>query len=228
MAALYRGPKRGYTLSDSDRLVLAASLWGEAGSNLSEKDAGAVAWAMMMRFQLMNMQWLQSGWPFGKFIRAFSQPVNPRWIDPYGVKCTAHPDHCTPSRIAKRKKYQAYLDNYPTADGWARLSYAAPKPAQYAEAFQNGDLDNPFSEPIYDFAACWLTKKQALGGSRPSPGLDIDGNCFLRYQDLSKSDKEAVVAGRVYTGIAAHTIGVGYIAFGAIATAAAWAWGRWS
>jgi hypothetical protein len=228
MPALYRGPKRGYTMSDIDRLVLAASLWGEAGSHPTKQDAAAVAWSMMMRFQLMNMAWLQGGWPFGKFIRSFSQPVNPRWLDPDGAKCQAHPDHCTALRLARRAKLQDYLDNYSTAAGWERIQYAAPIPAKYADAFYEGKLPNPFSEPVYDFAACWLTKKQAASGSRPSPGIDIDGNCFLRYQDLSKSDKERVVAGRVYTGVAAHSLGGLYLAVGIVGTAAAWAWGRWS
>lgn len=200
MAALYRGPLRGYRLNNRDRIVLGASLRGEAGANPSAEDAGAVAWSMMMRFQLMKMKWVQGNWDFGRFIQAFSQPVNPAWADPTGFFCKKHPASCTASRLARRKKLIGFID----AGNWEAFKAYAPAPAKFAQMFVDGELPNPFHEPIYDFAACSLTQKQTSKGSRPSAGINIGGNCFLRYQDLSTSERKYVVPGEVYVGAKAH------------------------
>jgi hypothetical protein len=111
-------------------------------------------------------------------------------------------------------------------DGWDRLQFSAPLPAKYAQKFQDGTLSNPFSEPVYDFAACFLTEKQTASGHRPGPGINIGGNCFLTYKDLNKSEKSFVIEGEVTTGAAAHKEGIGYLVFGAIAVAAIWVWSK--
>ena len=54
MPALYRGPKRGYELTEADTQMLAKSLWGENNEEMTEEAAGAVAWAMMNRFLLID------------------------------------------------------------------------------------------------------------------------------------------------------------------------------
>jgi len=225
MPALYRGPKRGYTLTDYDRLVLAASLWGEAGSSPDEKEAAAVAWAMLDRFLLFNSRWVSEGWDFARFIRAFSQPVNPTWAYPDEARMAKHPEACTPDKLARRRKLQGYLDGS-VHDGWARILMDAPIPAKYALAFAEGELADPFPEPIYDFAACSLTAKQKASGSRPGSGINIGGNCFLTYNDLNTKERERVIVGRVQSGVAAYASGAVFAVLGLIGATAAWAWGR--
>jgi len=224
MPALYRGPKLGYKLSEWDRQVLAASIWGEAGETPGEEEAAAVCWGLMMRFQLVDSIWRSSGWPFAKFIQAFSQPVNPSWLDPTGAKCTQHPNSCTPTLLARRKMIQAYLA---TESGWEGLKSKVPKCTQFAERFYEGDLPNPFHDPVYDFAACSLTKKQMASGHRPGYGINIGGSCFLPYSDLNSKEKAKVIPGRVVTGVAAHALGGAYVIVGVVGAAAAWAWARW-
>jgi hypothetical protein len=227
MATLYRGPKRGYKLTEEDRTILAAAIWGEAGPNPSEAEAAANCWGLMMRFMLVDRIWLKSGWTFGKFIRAFSQPTNPLWLDPNGKKCLQSPARCTPSQIARRQMIQAYLEPAMTTDdGWAGLSVKVPLATQFAQRFVDGDLDNPFPEPVYDFAACFLTQKHKDIGIRPGVGLNIDNQCFLTYSDLNAEEKSDVIPGRVHSGAAAHASALTYLAIGTAAGAAAWIWAR--
>ena len=216
MPALYRGPKKGYRLSKIDRLILAVSIWGEAGEGADAIDAGAVAWAMMDRYMLFNLRWVKGNWPFGRFIRSFSQPVNPEWLDPSGNKCTRNPASCTASHIKRRKKFQGFLDNYSTDAGWARVLGAAPNSAKYAQMFYDGKLDNPFFDQIYDFGSCNLTKSQVAKGIRPSHGLNLGDNCFLRYHDLNEEERKSVIPGDVYVGLRAHISAVWPIIVGAV------------
>ena len=226
MPALYRGPKKGYKLTLDDRLALAASIWGETGPNPSEVEAASICWGLMMRYMLMNMRWMQEGWNFRRFIRSFSQPVNPLWLDPDGAKCLKYPEYCTPSHLARRAQIQHYLDDMSTEDGWAKLSVNFPLPVKYADMFYEGKLANPFPVPVYDFAACFLTKKQMSSGSRPGYGIDIGGSCFLTYNDLRQSERELVIEGRVTTGVVAHASAITYLALGAVGATAAWFWAR--
>lgn len=179
MAAIYRGPTKGYKLTQEDTEWLARSLWGECkgGGNPTERDAAAVAWAMIQRFMLMRMKWQWERWTFAGFIRAFSQPVNPRWLpDAPDSLCPAHPQQCGAGPVSKRRKIQSST--------WAEVP---AKCREFAEKFRDGQLASPFGEPIYDFAGCGVTSK----------GLNIGGNCFYRYADLSAADKTNVIPGTV-------------------------------
>lgn len=178
MGAIYRGPTRGYELTDTDVLWLARGFVGEAGS-VTREEAGALFHCWMDRFLLLNMVWLKNKWPFYKFLQSHSQPINPLWTDPNGAKCTKYPKYCTDAHISRRKRIQSLTIKQLTDQG----AY------QFAKAAQQGDLQRAISEPTYDFAACSLTRKQG----RPNEGINLGGNCFLPYSSLKDNEKQAVI-----------------------------------
>jgi hypothetical protein len=225
MAALYRGPTKGYKLTDYDKLVLTLSIWGEESKSPSRLEASAVCWGLIDRYLLLRMRWLTEGWSFGKFIRNFSQPVKEAWADPNSTYCHNHPKECTADKIARRREIQSYL-GYSLFDGLQRVKRDVPVAYSYAQQFQDGKLSNPFSEPVYDFAACTLTSAQAARGSRPGSGINIGGACYLRLSDLGKADRDLVVPGRVYSGLGAHFSVFGTLLTGLVGGIVAFLWSR--
>jgi len=182
-AAIYRGPTKGYSLTDSDVLWLARAFVGEAGKDVTEREASALFYCWMDRFLLVNAKWLQSGWSFEQLLRAHSQPINPKWIDPSDTLCQKYPNQCTPSAIARRQYISTLsIDKLKKMGVW-----------NYAIKAQQGDLERVIEEPTYDFAACSLTAKQ----NRPNKGINIGGNCFLVYSSLKASEKKQVLEGHV-------------------------------
>lgn len=153
--------QRSYILSDEDIEWLARALWGECGAVPTKKEAGAVAWTMFLRF----FRWPGSRWSsFQKLIRAFSQPVNPLWIDPDGGKCLTYPQYCTPTHIARRRKI--------TYTPWLEVPFSCKN---FAWMFAAGFLDSPLSQDYVDFASTPKAVKY---------GYPIDGNYFLTVQNL--------------------------------------------
>lgn len=144
-------PARSYALGTEDVIWLAKSLWGECDSR-SERECGAVAWTMLQRWMRWgNADVRASYWPtFKHFVRAFSEPVNPRKLD-----------QGEPAVRARRAKIQGA--------SWAEIPASA---RNYAVAFAEGKLPNPVPAAV-DFAANWLVSKQG------KTGLTIGGNTFL-------------------------------------------------
>lgn len=211
--AIFRGPKRGYTLDDTDVLWLARAMVGEAGEDVTEQEAAALAYCWMDRLHLVNAIWSQTGWSLAALIRAHSQPVSPLWTDPDGDKCRAHPEACTAAHIARREKIQGLTVEYLQGLGVYQL----------AERFAAGDLSRTIAEPTYDFAACSLTAKQG----RPCPGTNIGGNCFLTYACLKPGEKDDVIPGDVTVerSVGGQVLLGGLLVLGGIALAsAAWVW----
>ena len=217
-AAIYRGPTRGYTLTNDDVEWLARSLWKESGST---EGRIAAAWGMMHRFLLVRGKWFgspQAGtkpWTFRQFIRAFSQPVNPDWLET-GVKCSPGSQYygtwrCSPERLANRKAAQT--TPYPQIPS---------EPRRIAEGFAEGKIKDPFrhSGPVYDWAACSET------GGR---GISVGNNCFLRLDDLKPSawERGAIIPGSVRLDQSAGSI-MGYTVAGAVAVMLGYgAWSIW-
>lgn len=208
MAVIYRGPNRGYTLTDEDVLWLARAFVGEAGEDCSEQEAAYLFWCWMQRFMLVKAAWNSESWSFTDLVRAHSQPVNPLWAVAGQGKCVSHPDYCTSDKIARRAKVSGYSVSELSGFGVY----------QYALKAQSGDLPNPESQPIYDFAACSLIAKQG----RPCTGINVGNNCFLTYECLKDSEKKNITPGSVELGTSSTKIGVVIlgILFG---TAVAWA-----
>jgi hypothetical protein len=190
--------------------MLAKSLWGENGKEMTEEEAGAIAWSMMNRFLLVDYRWQKAGWSFERFITEFSQPVNPDWLDPSGALCQRWPEHCTPAKISRRRTIQVA--------SWKTVQRVSPDGVKYAQAFQEGDLPNPFPEPVYDFAAASVVVRQ----NRPGPGINIGGNVFIRYEDLKPEELKYVIPGEVHTGAAAYKAAWAAVAFAALGAGSAW------
>lgn len=180
MAAIYRGPERGYTLDYADVLWLARGLVGEGGENISRTTAAWHAWSWLERL-LLDTRF--RSWSYGKMVENHSQALSPLWLDPDSAKCKQFPDDCKGTRLARRERMRSLSESQLRGYGvW-----------QLAEEFQAGTLDCPYSEPMYDFAACSLTRKQ----SRPCAGVEQAGQCFLPYRCLKSGEKATVIPGTV-------------------------------
>lgn len=89
---------RSKVITQEDCLWLARALTGEAGDDA--QDAHACASVLLRR-------WAQRGGAsFTLHIRAFSQPVNPRWAAG-GDLARANPSHATPEQLERRARTSA-------------------------------------------------------------------------------------------------------------------------
>jgi len=164
--ATFKSSRASYRLEDEDIDVLARALWGECGEAPSYKHCGAVAWTMLRRWMLWPRGVGLQQWPtFRAFIRAFSQPVNPKWSSADTDACKRNPDVCTPAKLERRRRIQ-------------RADYnAIPEiPRLAAEAFAIGLLDDPIADTV-DFSATSLVRKRGW------PFTELDGNAFVRRAD---------------------------------------------
>lgn len=179
MPANYKGPTRGYTLTDDDILWLARGFVGEAGEAAgacSREEARWLFWTWMNRFLLMP----NAAWSKGKFsdlIRAHSQALSPLWDEPSDPKCLQYPDRCGPAEIARRARIRSKTKAQLEAAGvW-----------QFAVDAQDGSLSRPMgAAKVYDFEACFQTKK----------GVNVGGNCFYRFDELPAWQKPLVATGQ--------------------------------
>jgi hypothetical protein len=182
-AAIYRGPTRGYTLTDDDVMWLARAFVGECGEDCTRKEAEYHFYCWLDRFLLMRGRWLAEGWSFEQLLRAHSQPINPLWATAGANKCLQHDpdgvDECSPQRIARR----AQIRNMTVG----RLSSLGVY--QYALDAQAGKLKRRYAAPLYDFAARGLVEKQ----NRPCFGVLVGGQRFLPYECLTASDQKMVL-----------------------------------
>jgi len=202
--AIFRGPKRSYTFTDTDVEWLARSMWGEAST---EAGRIAVAWSHINRFLLIKYKWFTEGWDFVAYVQAHSMPINPLWrrdgkfCRPGGQYC-GNNTFCSADQLAKRDKYQT------TAVPAAIM--------QLAEDFAAGKHPSPFSEPTYDFAADWLVKTQ----KRPCIGIVVGGNAHLTFGCLKPDEQDDVIPGEVSVeGLRGKTIWNGLLAVWGIVTA---------
>jgi hypothetical protein len=100
MKVWFVGPKRVYTLTEEDKLWLARACAGECGEKFDGPDCyAAVCWSMMNRYLLATVQ---DNWQtFTQLLRAFCQPINPKWARG-GAKCpTESYDKSDPCYVGK-------------------------------------------------------------------------------------------------------------------------------
>lgn len=115
-----------YELTSND-LDWASRMNGEEGGN-----AAANLWTMAQRFAM-----LRPGGSFASFIRAYSQPINPKWLAS-GEFCRAGgryagTDPCDVRRLERRAHAQNQNTRYPAerayVELWARGGVPNPVPA---------------------------------------------------------------------------------------------------
>jgi hypothetical protein len=211
MGAIYRGPKRGYVMTDDDVLWLARALGGEAGTDITETEAAWHFWCWMDRFHL----WKYSDTHFKEFwdlIRHHSKAVNDDWMHPGEKRCADVPADCKPDKI----KYREYWCSQSPAQLQKSGLWALAKKAQ------DGKLDRPTGEPILDFAACWLVAKQGRPCTGYAVGPKGEEQCFLSKTCLKKDELAAILDGdvRVEWGVEK----IGWTAVGLLfATGVGWA-----
>lgn len=179
MPGIYQHGETTYKLTETDIDTLARALWGEAGGEAPTDHYAAVSWTMIQRWLRWPGGNALDRWPsFSAFIKAFSQPVNPRWARG-GDLAAKHPDYATPEMLARRDKIQ----NTP----WAQIP---PAPRLAAQLFAEGKLKNPVPEAV-DFAADSLAKKKGLTGE------SLGGNTFVSADgsDMGGWSDELVTVG---------------------------------
>jgi hypothetical protein len=208
MPAIYRGPKKSYSLTGDDVLWLARAFVGEFEGHQTRKNACVHFWCWMDRFLLVQGKWMTTGMEFWEFLRSHSQAINPIWMKPGEEKCagkTTGP--CDQASIARRHRMCALQpEDMKKAYAWA------------LEA-QEGKLEQVSSEVYYDFAACANIKKYQ--SYRPCPGDNFDGQCFLPWDCLTDSERKKILPGRVELGTQLTTVGIG---LGGVLFAAAVGW----
>lgn len=201
MSATYKGPTgKTFQLSDSDTEWLARSIRGECGSTPTRDEAAAVCWALMNRFMLVRG--FESWHSFTDLVRAFSQPVNPKWFAD-GEFCTAGGKYAgRPECDSKKTAWRYQLSHTPISSLGAS--------AKFAREFQAGTLAPPGtflclerSRPT-NWGATWL-KKVRDGALVPLAvampwGVALAGNYF--FEDPNLIAGEVTVNGKAYSSFA--------------------------
>lgn len=184
MAAVYRGYKKGYALTDTDVLWLARAFVGEFEGNQTRRNAAVHFWCWMQRFLFVNGIWMKRGDDFWEFLRAHSQAINLIWMTAGEKKCAnSSTGACSPESIKRRHRICAL------GPGDMKKAYA------WALEAQAGTLEHEPSKVYYNFAACSAIKKNQKW--RPCPGDDFDGQCFLGYECLSENEHKSIYPGEV-------------------------------
>lgn len=136
-----------YYLTDDDLLWLARAVWGESGEH--ERDGAAVAWAMAQNHALLVGRSRPRFSTFGALLRAYCQPINPRFATPTSSGCIERPSHCTERLLARRRM----ITNAP----WSRIPQSV---RDLVASFSRGTLENPVPG-MTDWAAMnWQSRSQ--------------------------------------------------------------------
>jgi hypothetical protein len=186
-------------IDPDDALWAARMIHGETGGSATAEDAKAMLWSMAQR-----SYWSPSWRPksLGDLIRAYSQPINPRWTRT-GKYCKKYyaedyegevPDNCSESRLKRRDQYRGIA--------WSAIDATA---RDAVVQFGAGTLDNPVPGAVGWFAK-GLWKKREQSGKNAEEHMvfqsEIEKNVYF-YADgpgaaldtRSWTASEVVVAG---------------------------------
>jgi hypothetical protein len=188
MVATYSTPTRDYELSDEDVLWLARAMVGEGGEGvgrITREEAGAFFWMYLYRLTAFSGPWTRDpeAWTLARLIQAHSRAVNPLYLVPGEGLCKRNPKACTEQKINRRNHLRSLTIPQLMEYGVYQLCVEA----------QEGTLENPVGEPIYDQEGC----KYIVDQNRPCYGWDIEDNCFLTYDCLKPSEKAQVIDGEI-------------------------------
>lgn len=149
-----------YTLTDNDLLWLARATWGEAGTQ--QRGGAAVIWAMAQYHALVVPRSGQrpAFSTFTDLLRAYCQPINPRWDETTDEMCQQRPAHCTPRHLERRRQV--------ATASWSQIPQSV---RSLVTTFAQGTLENPVPG-MTDWAATnWQNRSQV-------PLVNIRGNRF--------------------------------------------------
>jgi len=163
--AIYFPGVEPYTITPLDKLWLIRSLWGEVSRDAASwsspdvrQGGAAILWCYANHFLTVGRK-REIFHTLGDFVQAYSQPINPRWIDPDGEKCRQSPQMCTSERIAFRR---ALRDKQ-----WGEFP---PHLQELVDSFAEGRLPNPVGTRT-DFRASGT-------GYQPADAIVVAGNVF--------------------------------------------------
>lgn len=176
--AVYACTMTGKTLEITDdvALWLMRMVVGEGGAKCSTRKTSALCWAIVNRWFL---------WPgarhysnFVDMMRAFSQPINPRWGRGGDLAIKAQEAYCHPGKLKRRERIcsMQFKD--------------IPKPIrENVELFAKGELLGPELNIEKQRISNWASLK--LTSTKYPWGVDIDGDWF--FEDENLRDGEVVV-----------------------------------
>lgn len=152
-----------YRLTDTDVLWLARAVWGEAGTRDTRNMAG-VMWAMAQYHMTVIGRRSNQRPAFSSFtalLRAYCQPINPKWATLSSSGCRARPSHCGAAQIRRRAQI--------TNASWEAIPLSVRDKVM---SFIAGGVDNPVPGMV-DWAAgaSWQARSKV-------PLINIGGNMF--------------------------------------------------
>lgn len=163
----YESKYRECKISDNDKIWMARMCLGEGGRNCSTAKASAMLWAIMNRWHLWDRA--QRYPSYVELMRAFSQPINPRWRAGGDLaERWKGSRFATPARLARR----AWVSSRP----WDKI------PERIREAvsdFADGVLFPP--DILTTINRSRITNWASLKSTpKKFPwGVDIDGDWFF-------------------------------------------------
>lgn len=192
VSAVFGAGNKEYVITDTDALWLGRMVVGEGGYNASTEKIRALLWAIMNRFMLNPSQRKKDS--LTAVVRAFSQPINPRW-DGEGSDDFCAPggkyhgtDYCSDSRLERREKM--------TELSWSKIPL---KIRAEIEKLRRGEL--PYPKAMKGLKAAGKPFRIANWASYPSVrtkfpwGTDVDGDWF--FEDEGTIKKDVTVNGTV-------------------------------
>jgi|GEM_PF-5027341 len=108
-----KGPRSEYRLTDVDKLWLARALLGEVSESAArwqdsetKRGGAAVCWAMAQNFSLIRGPGdaVPRYSSFTLLLKAYCQPINPKWASSRTQKCREHPAACTERHLTRRRR----------------------------------------------------------------------------------------------------------------------------
>jgi hypothetical protein len=177
-------------ITPDDAVQMAKMIDGETWGSPSVADARAMLWAIAQRSGI----WAFPRWTLADLIRAYSQPINPKWTRT-GSACRQYyapsfsgpiPDSCSLRRVERREHNITMV--------WADLAALARREVL---DFAAGKTANPVPGAVGWFAPGMWKKREGNGSNTRDhmvAGPSIDGNVYVKLS--SNPDTTAWTADR--------------------------------
>lgn len=163
-------------ITPDDAVQMAKMIDGETWGSPTAEDGRAMLWAIAQRSGI----WAFPKWTLADLIRAYSQPINPKWTRT-GSACKKYyaadftgkiPDSCSVKRVDRREKNIQM--------GWADTALGARREVL---AFVAGSTPNPVPGVVGWFAPGMWRKREGNGSNARDNMLEgptIDGNVYVK------------------------------------------------
>jgi len=175
----YNGPgkPRECSIDDKTALWMVRMCVGEGGFKCSRDKASMMLWALMRRWMLWDKKRRYSS--YLSLMRAFSQPINPRWQMGGDLAYKFRKkDAGSPARLARRRRICRI--------NWTDLEEFKNPLVSAVRNFRDGKLFPP--DDLVDCAHPRITNWASLPSTpKKYPwGMDVDGDWFFEDQRILK------------------------------------------